>query len=54
MDPIALLFYAVVCGCLSFFAPNLGGRMQRLAIGAGVGVVAAALLPIIRQVVTGG
>jgi len=54
VDPFALLFYAVVCGCLSFFAPKLGGRMQRLAIGAGVGVVAAALLPIVRLAITGG
>ena len=54
MDPFALLFYAIVCGCLSFAAPKLGGRLQRLAIGAGVGVVAAALLPFIRQVVAGG
>jgi hypothetical protein len=53
MDPFALLFYAGVCGCLSVAAPRLGGRFQRLAIGAGVGMVAAALLPIVRQFITG-
>lgn len=48
MDPISLAFYAVVCGLLSLFAPNLGGRVPRLAVGAGVGVVAATLLPILN------
>lgn len=49
MDPITLGFYAFVCGILSWFAPNLGGRIPRLAIGAGVGVVAAASLPTLRS-----
>ena len=48
MDPISLAFYAVVCGLLSLFAPSLGGRMPRLAIGAVVGVVAATVLPILN------
>lgn len=48
MDIVALAFYAAVCGILSLFAPNLGGRVQRLLIGAGVGVMAAAILPAIR------
>ncbi len=48
MDIVALAFYAVVCGVLSLLAPNLGGRVQRVAIGAAVGVVAAATLPVIR------
>lgn len=48
MDVTALFFYAAVCGLLSMLAPSLGGRASRLAIGAVVGVIAAALLPIIR------
>ena len=48
MDPISLAFYAAVCGLLSLFAPNLGGRVPRLAVGAGVGVVAATVLPILN------
>ncbi|MEM7720696.1 MAG: hypothetical protein AAF222_15985 [Pseudomonadota bacterium] len=48
MDPIALTFYAVVCGLLSLFAPKLGGRVPRLAVGAVVGVLAAAILPVLH------
>ena len=48
MDPFALAFYAIVCGLLSFLAPNLGSAGIRLAVGAVVGILAAALLPIVR------
>ena len=48
MDPISLTFYAVICGILSLFAPKLGGRVPRLAIGAVVGLVAATILPVLR------
>ena len=48
MEPISLIFYAVVCGLLSLFAPSLGGRLPRLAVGAGVGVIAAIVLPVLR------
>ncbi|MEL7151034.1 MAG: hypothetical protein AAGK71_09885 [Pseudomonadota bacterium] len=51
MDPVALVFYAIVCGCLSLFAPNLGGRTARLAVGAGVGVAAAAILPLLHNMI---
>lgn len=54
MDPISLVFYAVVCGCLSVFAPNFGGMVPRLAVGAVVGVVAALVLPFVRQAMAGG
>lgn len=54
MDPIALVFYALVCAILSFFAPQLGGRTVRLAVGAAVGVVAASVLPILRVALLGG
>ncbi|WP_227258013.1 hypothetical protein [Kangsaoukella pontilimi] len=51
MDPISLTFYAVICGILSLFAPSLGGRVPRLAIGAVVGIIAATVLPVIRAAV---
>jgi len=50
MDPIAIAFYAVICGCLSAVAPNLGGMPIRLAIGAIVGVIAALVLPMVKGV----
>jgi len=45
MDPITLAFYAIVCGCLSAVAPNFPKLPVRLAIGASVGIIAAAALP---------
>ncbi|WP_377509269.1 hypothetical protein [Octadecabacter sp. R77987] len=48
MDPISITFYAMVCGCLSMAAPRLGGLVPRLAVGAGIGVAAAILLPVLR------
>lgn len=53
MDPLSLVFYAAVCGLLSAVAPNLGGPAPRLAIGAVVGIAAAALLPLLRGMLTG-
>jgi len=48
MEPISIVFYAVICGLLSVFAPSLGGMVPRLAVGAVVGVVAAVILPVLR------
>lgn len=48
MDPISLGFYAVICGLLSYFAPNLGTAIPRLAVGAVVGIAAATVLPWIK------
>lgn len=53
MEPISLTFYAVVCGILSVVAPNLGGVMPRLIVGAVVGIVAAAVLPFVRGMMAG-
>ena len=53
MEPISLAFYAVVCGVLSFFAPNLGGAVPRMAVGAIVGIAAAAVLPFVRGMMVG-
>ncbi len=48
MDPIALVFYAIVCGILGVAAPNLGAPLVRLGIGAVVGIVASIVLPVIK------
>ena len=48
MDVTALVFYACICALLSFASPALGTPLRRLAIGAAVGLLAAALLPILR------
>lgn len=47
MDPTTLLFYAIVCGLLSVFAPKVGRAPSRFLVGAAVGIVAATLLPIL-------
>ena len=48
MDPITLIFYAIVCGALGLAGPSLGRPVVRLGIGALVGIVAASLLPLLR------
>ena len=48
MDPVNLSFYAVVCGLLAGFVPTAAGRVFRIALGIGVGLVAASLLPPLR------
>lgn len=49
MDPITLVFYAVVCACLSWAAPKLGAAWVRFGVGAAVGLAAATLLPLARE-----
>lgn len=48
MDPVTMIFYAIVCGSLGFAGPALGRPPIRLAIGALVGIVAAGALPWLR------
>ncbi|MBV2358734.1 hypothetical protein KUH32_03030 [Thalassococcus sp. CAU 1522] len=50
MDPLALVFYAVICGALSLAGPRLGPPWRRFAVGAAVGVVAVIVLPLVRGV----
>jgi hypothetical protein len=47
MDPITLGFYGAVCGLLAAFVPS-ASRAFRFALGVGVGLVAAAMLPPVR------
>ena len=49
MDLFVMAFYAVICGLLSWLAPNLGCAGIRMGIGAIVGVIAATILPVIRS-----
>ena len=49
IDPAAIAWYAAICGALSAFAPTVGGRGLRIAVGAVVGVLAATLLPALRS-----
>lgn len=53
MDIITLAFYAVVCACLTWAAPRLGAPWMRFGVGAVVGIIAASLLPLLRDVLTG-
>lgn len=48
MDPVTLVYYAVICGLLSAFGPRLARRIVRLSIGAVIGLIAAAALPYLK------
>jgi hypothetical protein len=48
LDPVALAYYAAVCGLLSVAGPSLGGAAGRFIAGVVVGLVAAAALPALR------
>lgn len=49
MDPVALIFYALVCGALSWAGPKLGAPVIRFGIGAIVGILAVTVLPLVRS-----
>ena len=50
MDVTAMAFYALVCGGLGALSPRLPSFWQRFAVAALVGVIAAAVLPVLRGV----
>ncbi len=50
MDVTAMAFYALVCGGLGALSPRLPYFWQRFAVAALVGVIAAAVLPVLRGV----
>lgn len=52
MDTVALVFYAAVCGALSWAGPRLGRAPVRFGIGVLVGVIAAAVLPWVRMLLS--
>lgn len=52
-DSTAIIWYAAICGGLAAFAPQLGGRGMRIGIGAVVGIIAASLLPWLKNMMGG-
>lgn len=48
MDPINLTYYALVCGGLAAYAPNLSNTVMRAVVGLSLGGVSAALLPVVH------
>ena len=49
MDFVVLAYYAIVCGILALAAPWLTRALVRLAVGACVGLMAAGVLPALRD-----
>jgi hypothetical protein len=49
MDPVTLAYYGAICGCLSLVSPRLSPWIVRAGAGIGVGLLAAAALPALRQ-----
>lgn len=49
MDPVTMTFYAVVCGGLAVVSPSFNNRLARVAVGVSVGLAAAMLLPLLRN-----
>ena len=50
MDYTSLVYYAVICGLLCLAAPYLEKRLVRLGVGMAVGLIAATVLPIARDI----
>lgn len=50
MDPTVLVYYAIICAGLGVVAPLLGRMSARLLVGAGVGIIAALLLPVVQVI----
>lgn len=49
MDAFTLVFYGIICGGLAYMSPSLKNKILRLIAGVGIGLLAAAILPIIRS-----
>lgn len=53
MDAFNIVYYGVICGVLGLTSPWLGRRLLRFGIGIGVGVIGAALLPVLKGMMSG-
>lgn len=53
MDFFNIVYYGIICGILGVSAPALGNKAARLVVGIGIGVIGAALLPILKNLITG-
>jgi hypothetical protein len=49
MDPVTMVYYSVICGCLGYGSPRVSPGILRVVLGVAVGMVAAALLPMLRR-----
>lgn len=47
-DAVGLIYYALVCGGIAVFAPNVPNRLARAIVGLGAGAISAFALPFIR------
>lgn len=48
MDAVGLIYYALVCGGIAVFAPNVPNRLARAVVGLGAGAISAFVFPFIR------
>ncbi len=48
MDPVNLTYYAVVCGGLAAYAPNVRNVAIRTVVGLSLGGFAAMMLPVVH------
>ena len=48
-DSVTIAYYAAICGALAALAPRLRSVLQRVILGAAVGVIAASLSPTMRS-----
>ena len=53
MDPVTLVYYGAICGCLAVVAPRFATPWPRFAVGVLVGLVAAGILPALRGLAMG-
>jgi hypothetical protein len=51
MDPVTLLYYGAICGCLSLVSPRIRPGVLRVLLGIVVGLAAATLLPALRSAI---
>ncbi|MFO1141212.1 MAG: hypothetical protein U1E59_02290 [Amaricoccus sp.] len=49
MDPVTMTYYALICGGLGYVSPHVSPSFMRVVLGAVVGLVAAAALPVLRR-----
>jgi hypothetical protein len=49
MDPVTMTYYGVICGGLAVVSPRLSPAAVRVVFGLVVGLLAAAVLPALRQ-----
>jgi len=53
MDPVSLVYYAIICGVLCWAGPRIGGPVPRVLAGVVMGVLAAGVLPALKGMLGG-